>query len=291
MRHGADAGVAFVAAGNGVDGVEHGDVGDGHGPAGPAGAELLAEDPGFARGHRGMVQAAGVDADLVPVPDPGGEAGGDVAQPAGRRPGLAVRLVSRPQGFVQTLEAAMGPGGGAVRSRGAVRVLRGRDGQARRTEDQGHGQCENGEEVFPPAAGNRGLPGSQGCSVRIVHGLPPFGEQDCNAVHEYFPTGNENSSRNPWMSYVNRCERRGECRCIAEVMPKLLQRSDDFQSETGLNRTISEMNHLARDILATRAKGFRERDGGPGEGEIPFAQWGFPFPRPSAAIDVAALIL
>ena len=62
-----DARVALVAAGDRVHGVEDRDVHDRHRPARAAGAELLAEDARVAGRHRRVIEAAGVDRDLVPV--------------------------------------------------------------------------------------------------------------------------------------------------------------------------------------------------------------------------------
>ena len=65
-----DAGVALVAAVDRVHGLEHGDVDDGHRPAGAGRPELLAEDAVLAAGDGRVVEPAGVDRDLVPVTEP-----------------------------------------------------------------------------------------------------------------------------------------------------------------------------------------------------------------------------
>ncbi len=62
------SGVAAIAASDRVCRVEHGDMDDRHGAARAPGPELLAEFPVFAGSRRRVVQAAGVDRDLVPVP-------------------------------------------------------------------------------------------------------------------------------------------------------------------------------------------------------------------------------
>src|SRR5437667_7097713 len=64
-----DAAVTLIFANHSVDRVEHGDVHNGHRPAGTTWTELLPEIAILARCRRRMVQTAGIDRDSVPTPD------------------------------------------------------------------------------------------------------------------------------------------------------------------------------------------------------------------------------
>src|SRR5947208_10674839 len=59
--------VTSVAAKDGVNGIENGDVNDGHGATGAAGSELLAKGADLAGRERGVIKAAGVNCDRVPA--------------------------------------------------------------------------------------------------------------------------------------------------------------------------------------------------------------------------------
>ena len=59
--------VTSVAAKDGVNGIENGDVNDGHGATSAAGSELLAKDAQFAGRHRCVIKPAGVNRDRVPA--------------------------------------------------------------------------------------------------------------------------------------------------------------------------------------------------------------------------------
>src|SRR5438105_13788481 len=69
MCGGLDSGETLVFPELGVKGIKHGNVDDGHGTAGAAGAELLAESAMFPGSDGGVVQTSGVDGDLVPAMD------------------------------------------------------------------------------------------------------------------------------------------------------------------------------------------------------------------------------
>lgn len=61
------AGVAVIAADDGIHGIEYRDVHDRNGAARATGTDLFAEDAVFTRLYRCVVEAAGIDRDLVPV--------------------------------------------------------------------------------------------------------------------------------------------------------------------------------------------------------------------------------
>ena len=63
----ADAGVALIFADHRVYRVEHRDVDDGHRPAGSAWTELFVESAILTRCGRRVVEAAGVNCDLIPT--------------------------------------------------------------------------------------------------------------------------------------------------------------------------------------------------------------------------------
>ena len=71
---GAKTRVALVAADDRVHGVEDRDVDDGHGPTRSPGPHLLSEDATVAGRHQGVVEATGVDGELVPVAEVTGRA-------------------------------------------------------------------------------------------------------------------------------------------------------------------------------------------------------------------------
>ena len=67
---GAKTRVTLVAADDGVHGVEDRDVHDGHRPTRSPRSDLFSEDSAVAGRHRCVVEAAGIDGDLVPVAEP-----------------------------------------------------------------------------------------------------------------------------------------------------------------------------------------------------------------------------
>ena len=69
MGSGLNSGIALVFALTGIDCVKDGDVDDGHGSAGAAGAELFAKGAVFAGSYGGVIQTGGIDRDFVPAVD------------------------------------------------------------------------------------------------------------------------------------------------------------------------------------------------------------------------------
>src|SRR6185436_17240551 len=59
----------LVAGFDGNDRVEHRDVDDSERPARPARSKLLRIVPGLARSRRCMIEATGIDGDLIPAPN------------------------------------------------------------------------------------------------------------------------------------------------------------------------------------------------------------------------------
>jgi len=100
--------VAPVAAYYGVDHVKDGNVSDGHRPAASARASLFAVNAVSSRAHRCVVEATGVNGDLIPVTNrinPGLSLMSREGSHNGTRP------VALSQ---ETAQSGLGPGGGSV---------------------------------------------------------------------------------------------------------------------------------------------------------------------------------
>src|ERR1041385_5765908 len=64
-----NTGVAPVTLHDRIHGIEDGDVNNGHSTTGTAGAKLFPKYPSFAARHWRVIEAAGVDGDLIPAMD------------------------------------------------------------------------------------------------------------------------------------------------------------------------------------------------------------------------------
>ena len=67
MRSRLNSGVALILTCHRIDCVEHRDVNNGHGAAGTTRPQLFAEHTTFTWRHRRVIQACGIDGDLIPT--------------------------------------------------------------------------------------------------------------------------------------------------------------------------------------------------------------------------------